>query len=183
MPRLSPDQWAAVRIEWEGDPLATFGSLAGKYNIDKAQLSRRARQEGWSKRNQIGSINEAAARRADAQTNPDGSKTQRKLNTTQRKLNAVDLATREESEAKRAAVLVRHRQEWAELEQFRQAALAAMKAAHEGSREWREAKTAAETIAANARALDIKQQGEARAWMLDMKQEEEIVIKNPRSMS
>lgn len=89
---------------------------------------------------------------------------------------------REESERVRAGVLVRHRAEWAELEQFRRTALKAMKDAHEsGDRNaWMVAKMAADTAKANIQALEIKQSGEAKAWGLDVKSEEEIVIRNPR---
>lgn len=175
MPRLTADQWAAIRIEWEGEPTATFHGLAGKHGVDKASISRKAAKDGWSKSGQIASINENAQRRADA-------KFVSECNTTQRERNASDLAAREESERVRAGVLVRHRAEWAELEQFRRSALKAMKDAHEaGDRNaWMVAKMAADTAKANIQALEIKQAGEAKAWGLDVKSEEEIVIRNPR---
>ena len=176
MPRLTADQWADIRQKWEGEPTATFQGLGERFGIDKANISRRAKKEAWTKRGQIASINEAAGRRADAVVDADGNAT-----TTQPQRNAGDLATRDESEAKRAAVLVRHRQEWAELESFRKTALKAMKDAHDGSKEWREAKVAADTALANMRALEVKQHGEAKAWMLDFRNEEDIVIRNPRA--
>lgn len=177
MPRLTADQWAAIRLEWEGEPTATYQALGQKHGVDKSEISRRARREGWSKTGQIGSINENAQRRADRATDVDG-------NSTQRELNRGDLATRQESETVRAGVMVRHRSEWAELEAFRKTALKAMKDAHErGDRPaWLIAKLAADTAKANLQALEIKQAGEARAWGLDAKSEDEIVIKNPRRM-
>lgn len=176
MPRLTADQWAALRLEWEGDPLATFSGLSKKFDINKSEISRKAEKEGWSKRGQIASINESAQRRADNYCDSHGNPT------TQRKPNAIDLATRNESEAVRAAVLVRHRAEWSELEAFRKVALAAMKAAHEAvNREaWSIAKTAADTALANLRALEVKQEGERKSWGLNITAEEEIVISNPR---
>jgi hypothetical protein len=175
--RLTPDQWAAIRLEWEGDPLATFNGMAQKHGVDVASVSRHASREGWSKRNQLGDINEAANRRADAQCNANGDASE-----TQRPNTASDLATRDESEAVRAAVLVRLRAEWAELEGFRKAALAAMKTAHtEGDKAaWSIAKMAADTALSNIRALSVKQEGERKAWGLDAKSEEEIIITNPR---
>ena len=173
MPRLTADQWAAVRLEWEGEPTATFTGLATKHGVNKSEISRRAAKEAWSKRGQLGAINDAAQRKADARVDADG-------NPTQRKPNVVDLASREESEDVRAAVLERLRREWAELESFRRAALKVMKAAHEGTEEWKNAKLAADTALANMRALDVKQAGERKAWGLDQQAEAEIVIGNPR---
>lgn len=175
MPRLTADQWAAVRIEWEGEPTATFSGLAGKHGVDKASISRKAEAEGWSKRGQLGDINEAAQRKADARVDADG-------NATQRERNAGDLATRNESEDLRAAVIERHRRETAELQGFRKAALQAMKAAHEaGDKEsWQIAKMAAETARTNLSALEISQSTERKAWGLDQQAEAEIVISNPR---
>ena len=175
MPRLTADQWAAIRIEWEGEPRATFSGLGEKFGIDKSEISRRSRREIWIKRGQLASINESAQRKADLLTDAQG-------NSTQRELNAGDLATRSESEDLRAAVTARHRIEWGELETFRQSALDAMQDAKEvGDREtWYIAKVAADTAKANLSALEIKQQGERRAWGLDMHGEEDIIISNPR---
>lgn len=50
MPRLTDDKWAAMRIEWEGEPLATFSALADKYGVNVGNVSRKAAKEGWSKR-------------------------------------------------------------------------------------------------------------------------------------
>jgi hypothetical protein len=78
------------------------------------------------------------------------------------------LATRDESIDVRAEVLERHRKEWGDLENFRKTALAAMKNAHEvGDKEaWSIAKLAADTAKANLSALEVKQQGERKAWGL-----------------
>jgi hypothetical protein len=162
MPRLTADQWAAIRVAWEGEPTATFTALAEQFGINKAQISRVASRDGWAKRHQLESINEAAHRKADAKVNAEG-------NATQRELNVDDLATRSESEAVRAGVLVRHRTEWAALDLYRRYALEAMDEARAaGQREdWMIAKTAADTAKANLQALQIKQDGERKAWGLD----------------
>ena len=179
MPRLTDDKWAAMRIEWEGEPLATFSALADKYGVNVGNVSRKAAKEGWSKRGVLGDINEAASRRADTQTDATGNARQ-----TQRPFGTGDLATRDESESLRAAVLVRLRAEWAELEGFRKSALVAMKTAHTSGDKaaWAIAKTAADTALANIRALQIKQDGERKAWGLDAQSEEDIVITNPRRL-
>jgi len=161
-------------MEWEGEPRATFLGLSKKYHVDNSEISRRSRREGWTKRG-IGDINESAQRRADARCDADG-------NPTQRKPTISELANRDESESLRADVLARHRREWAELVSFRRVALAAMKVAHEVSDRltWQIAKIAADTALANLRALAVAQDGERKAWGLDLKAEEEIIITNPR---
>lgn len=178
MPRLSADQWTAMRLEWEGEPVATFSQLAIKFCINKSEISRRAAKEGWTKRGVIGDINEIAQRKADARCDSDGNPT------TQRKPNAVDLATRDESEDLRAEVLARHRRDWAELVAFRKTALVEMKTAHaRGDKEaWQVAKLAADTALANLRSLAVAHDGERKAWGLDLKSEDEIIIANPRRL-
>jgi len=177
VPRLTPDKWAAIRIEWESDPSATFSALATKHDVNIGNVSRRASKEGWSKRGVIADINEAASRRADASCSADGTARQ-----TQRPTMAGDLATRDESERLRAEVLVRLRTEWAELESFRKSALIAMRTAHTAGDKgaWGIAKMAADTALANIRSLAVKQDAERKAWGLDAKSEEDIVITNPR---
>jgi hypothetical protein len=174
MPRLTADQWAAIRIAWEGDPAATYESAAAeaatKSRFDppvKSSVSERARKEEWSKRNQLAAINESASRRADSATEPNGEPIE--PNETTAPFGIAVLASREESEIKRAAVLVRHRAEWAALEMYRRHALAAMDAAAEAGQrdEWLIAKTAADTAKANFQALQVKQDGERKAWNLD----------------
>jgi len=175
VPRLTTDQWAAIRLEWEGEPSATFSGLGEKFGVHNSEIGRRAKRESWVKRGQLASINESAQRKADRLTDSDG-------NSTQNKLRTSDLASRTESEDLRAAVTARHRIEWAELEGFRKSALKAMKDAHEaGDREgWQIAKLAADTAKANLSALEVKQNGERRAWGLDVFSEADIVISNPR---
>jgi len=167
-------------MEWEGEPMATFGRLSEKFDINKSEISRKAAKEGWTKRGVIGDINEAAQRKADGRCDADGNPT--KKPTGQREPNVVDLPQRIISEDLRADVLVRHRKEWAELISFRKSALAAMKAAHENGDKisWQVAKMAADTALANLRALAVAQEGERKAWGLDLKVEEEIIITNPR---
>jgi len=67
-----------------------------------------------------------------------------------------------------STLLNRHRLEWSEVDGFRKAALAVMKAAHEkgGKEQWQIAKIAAETARANIQALSIKQTHERLAFGL-----------------
>ena len=174
MPRLTADQWAAVRLDWEGEPSATFCQLAIKHNVNKSEISRAAKKQAWVKTGQLAGINESAQRKADSYTTPDGIVTQQNPNTV--------LASRDEAIDVRAAIVARHRGEIAELEGFRRTALKAMKDAHErGDKEsWNIAKIAADTARANIAALDLKQMTERRAWGMDAKAEEDIIITNPR---
>lgn len=177
MPRLSADQWGLVRAEWEGEPLASFNSLADKHGINVSNISRRAARDSWVKRNQLASINEAASRKADALVDSNG---QMRENAN---ANAkLALAQRELSEDLRAQVQARHRSEWAEMVAFRKTALVVMHDAHKKKdrASWANAKLAADTALANLRALAVAHDGERKSWGLDAKSEEDIVITNPR---
>jgi hypothetical protein len=178
VPRLSQDQWAAIRTEWEGEPQASFLGIANRYGVQASSISRRAIREGWAKRGQLASINEAAQRKADAEFGTESKgETQNKSKGT-----VADLAARDQSEDLRAAVLTRHRREWAELEIYRRHALLAMDrakdtmdmaiaggvpASAQDKDAWVAAKTAADTAKANMTTLQIKQDGERKAWGLD----------------
>ena len=169
---MDEGQWAALRQEWEAGPLVSFNELAATYGINRANIGRRAAKEGWQKNGQLTAINEGAQRRADARVDCDGNE---KPHT--RRSSDVPAATKQQSEDLRADVLTRHRKEWAELEQFRKAALMKVKDAHESSRQvdgepdvlenWRVAKLAMDTIHSGLRALSVKQAGETKAWGLD----------------
>lgn len=173
MPRLTADQWAAIRLEWEGEPTATYLGLADNYGVAVSSISRKATTEGWTKKNQLATINEAAQRKADLRVDANGNATQ-----TQRDGTVLDLANRNESEDVRAEILVRHRHEWAELENFRAISLERMIAAKEsGDREpWQVAKIAADTALANMRTLEAKQAGERKAWGMDVMEVEKPSI-------
>lgn len=142
--------------------MATFSGLALKHGVNKSEISRTAKRQSWAKTGQLAGINESAQRKADRLTDANG-------NPTQRKPNVVDLATREESEDLRAEINARHRQEWAELELYRRQALKTMdEAKAAGDREgWSIAKLAADTAKAHLQSLQIKQDGERKAWGMD----------------
>ena len=46
IPKLTPEQWANIRIEREAG--ASFGFLSAKYGVSKTVIARRAEREGWS---------------------------------------------------------------------------------------------------------------------------------------
>jgi hypothetical protein len=165
MPRLTSDKWKIIRAEYESDPACSFGGLAEKYGARKTTVYDRAKKEGWQKAGETASINDAAYRRADAAPNED----ERVAN---EPVQLKRIAAREESEEKRAAVIVLHRQEWQEVNQFRKAALMKMKEAHDtGDKDaWWKAKIASDTCLYHMRSLDIKQLGERRAWGLEQVQ-------------
>jgi len=164
MAHLTQDQWKIIRSEYESAPAISFRAIAEKHGVSKACVHKRAQTEGWQKACETASINDAAYRRADS-VDGDG---QNKDVSTQLKR----LAERDESEEKRAAVIVLHRQEWQEVNQFRKAALMKMKEAHESGdkQAWWNAKIASDTCLYHMRSLDIKQLGERRAWGLEQVQ-------------
>jgi hypothetical protein len=48
-PKLTPEQLIAARRDWEGDPSASYASIAAKYRISKALVGQIAKREGWVK--------------------------------------------------------------------------------------------------------------------------------------
>jgi hypothetical protein len=72
MPRLSADQWAQARKEWEADASATFASVAERLDVARPVVSRRASAEGWRKvpASRLRAVNEAAHAQADANSDP-----------------------------------------------------------------------------------------------------------------
>lgn len=177
MARLTPDQWAAIREEWETDPKASHdtaakrASEAGGFECPSREIVRRTQiKDGWAKRGQLADIGEAAQRRADKLVDSDGcAKVGKKVGNEVGVATAEKLASRIESEIVRAEVLARHRTEWGELQNHRKAALVAMqKAQKAGDKEsWQIAKIAADTAKANLQVLEIQQLAERRAWGLN----------------
>ncbi len=170
--RPSAETWAEIQTEWENEPKATYTSLAEKYKINRASICKKCKKDNWVKRKQLGQINAAADRRADAITDSDGNKATIAKG---RKATSADIATRQQSEILRASVKVRHRGELAQMEQFRQAALKTMKEAHEEGKtaRWSMAKVAADTFLSNIRGLLTKQDAETKAWGLHVTEEED----------
>lgn len=170
--KLTLDDWATIRAKWEADPKVSFGDLSSEHPITKQAISLRARKEGWQKRGQLHSINERAIRKADAASDPN-----RQVAEVDEKpaRQVVDpgpykrQVSEEEAEDKRAAVLVKHRDEALRLDQMQAASQSMYVAAirTKDKDDWWRAKIAADTIRNQVAASKMKQEMERRAWGLD----------------
>lgn len=178
--KLSDEQWKAIRASWEYDPdEPTFNEAAGragkKFGFtppSKSTIDSRAKTEGWERRGNLNGINAAAQRKADALTGADGNRTQSDApngHVSSASDAKLDQAAREESEDKRAQVLARHREEWAQSAVLRQEAVAVR---HHPTKN-PTGDTAAAIVKAKfakliAETTHIQQVGERKAWGLDV---------------
>lgn len=193
---LTEAQWAAARRHWEYDGdepsyQAAVERAASEFDFvppSKQAVQQRAKREGWQRRGSMQGIVAAAQRKADRLA----AESKREEPVVYRTDAERVQQERVVAEDVRAEVLARHRDEWVEIEMYRRQALAVMQIAaetmpdedgraegHESpptpnpewTRErkalWDMAKTAADTAAANLRALTAKQEGERKAWGLD----------------
>lgn len=127
--------WETIRAEYETG--STMGALSRRHGVTKAAISQRAKREGW-----VQDISGAVNRLAEAKVNGI-------VNTVnpQKKAEALDRA----ADAK-AAVMLRHKEEWERHQALIDEALAAG--------DFDKAKLAKIT----AETLKIRQEGERRAW-------------------
>lgn len=97
MPSVRKFDWQAIRAEYEAG--ASMGKLAEKYGLSKPAISKRAKKENWTQ-----DPTEAVNRLVNAKVNG-------LVNTVNpiKKAEALDNAAQE-----KVAVILRHRQEWAE---------------------------------------------------------------------
>ena len=178
MARLTPEQWEAIRSVWEYDPDEPSHEVAAtragkKYQFkppSKSNVCVKCIKDSWERRGNLNGINAAAHRKADAMVDANGNPTKQndQNEDTQKEQNhvlnpaALVQASRIESEDKRAEVTARHRQEWAQVAILRQEGLQ-MRSSDpvRCSEKLRQAKIAAEVTA-------IQQQGERKAWGLDV---------------
>lgn len=178
--RIDDDLWKVIRYEWETDHEITLRALAERHGINFSTISKKAKTEGWKRLKTLSEINELAHKKADAlaalvspssTTEPIESTKSTGNQQTDRR---VEIIRQSESVDIRAEINARHRDEWLELEGFRKTALLAMKNAHKSGNKdgWAIAKTAADTAKSNMAVLEIKQNGERRAWGLDVMQQE-----------
>lgn len=158
MPRLTKDQWADARVQWEADPTLTFVDLGKALGVSEAAIRQRAKSEGWMKTGSLRGIVERAQIKADAKLRPnfDG--------------EAQKAGARERAEDIRADVIERHRADWAEHRtHFKTSDIAA---------DFDTGKSAK----ISAEMLKIRQAGERAAYGLDDVQgDTSITIANPRS--
>lgn len=168
MPRLTTDQWESVRAKRETG--ATFHELADEFGVSRQAIMKRSRRESWGDgtdlRSQIARKVTEKVTRVVTKGNPE------------KRAAEIDAEA-----ARRAAVIDKHRDEW---EAARQMARAA-KADHEGVEDrvpkdiedpeerqkvlYGMKRTAFEDLKAakiHAETLKIIQEGERRAWGLDL---------------
>lgn len=169
--KLNDAQWAAVKQHWELDPdqpnlvdAATraadrLGFALPTKQALHARYKREIKRDGpWERKGTMAGVVQAAQRKADALVESDGSAASKAAleATAQNALQA-----REQAEDKRAQVLARHRQEWRQVVQLREEALAVREVDREDAFE--RAKLAKIT----AEMTRIQQDGERKAWGLD----------------
>jgi hypothetical protein len=152
MPRLTAEQWAAVRADYEAG--MSLNAVAGKHSMSRAAVQKRAAAEGWTQ------DVEPAIRRKVAE----------KVAGMVAGGHEAEKAAAMDAEAeRRAAVVERHRREWEGLEGLRQRCIRRAEEA-EAAEDWGAAKVAkilADTIGDHVAALKGKQDGERKAWGLD----------------
>ncbi len=173
MARLTREQWQAIRTIWEYAPdqpsyKAAAGRAAEKHQFappGKSTIDDRAKKEVWERRGSMNGINAAAQRTADKLTDFNGNRTIPDAKTAHfpgTSSPGLVLASREESENKRAEATARHRTEWMQIAVLRQEALALRHSnLDQAMAKMKLAKTAAQTTA-------IQQTGERRAWGMDI---------------
>ncbi len=148
--RMTPADWAAVRMKWESDPRDGYTWIVAEMGLRVSTVAvlKRVRNEGWSKKSVMKSIVERAQVQADEKVN-GGVNGQRGFSPELTPCSkAVDL---------RAGVIERHRAEW---DRHRDLFTLDTMMGDTGIIVARVAKTSAE-------AIKIRQDGERRAWGLD----------------
>lgn len=176
MQRITPEQWAAIRTAWEYDPDEPSDEVAARRAAERlrfkapnrpAVFKRRKKDEAagdaWERRGTMSGIVHAAQRRADAMVDSDGAAKETRETREGNEVAAIKAqVAREESEALRAEVIARHRQEWRAVVVLRNEAIKERTAAPDkADKKARLAKIIAETT-------KIQQEGERKAWGLDV---------------
>lgn len=164
--RLSADEWVAARLAWESDPSLTAARLAEAVGISKQAVSVRIKRDAeagnpWVKKVTQAEIAERAQVMAD-RVKQDPQPSAPKVDAVDSSVNQKEMGTHErvptgvpDPVAERAAVIARHRKEWAAP---RGLSYGAMKA-----KDFEQAKLAK----ISSETLSIIQKGERAAWGLD----------------
>lgn len=154
MPALTAKQWQECRDLYESEPIWSLGKLAERFGVEKSTVSRRRAAEGWTRKGELAEIAQDAQLRADASNDPEHRK---KL-------------MQEEAVNLRAGIIADHRTQWAEVEPRRAEAILKLdKAMETGSdADMKVAKDAITALLNHVRALAAKQEGERKAWGLDV---------------
>lgn len=153
MAYLSKEAWDIARRKWEVTPEMTFSDIAREFNVTRQAVRIQARKNEWRKIAASEELTRLAVNKADAisATREDPlSDEEEKLKT-----DAVD---------KRAEVLARHRREW---DGARKRIYMAVKSGDD--KEAKLGKLIAE-------ALAVVQAGERKAWQLDEKEAQTVVV-------
>lgn len=176
MARLTSDQWADLRSQWEASPKQGLAWLVrkegGPWDVTEEAVRMRRKAEGWTKRGALGSVIEKAHLLADAGRAPhdpelgdtqlgphdSGASSDGADGSTEAELGSTEKAEKSAVEL-RAELIERHRTEW-------RAARSLL------YRSMRIGKTATGFDAAkfskiSAETLSIIQAGERKAWGLD----------------
>jgi hypothetical protein len=192
--KLTDEQWAEIRRVWEYDPAEPTYLVAGtkaaeKFGFtgpSKSTIDDRAKREGWERKASMTGINAAAQRKADRMGVPDGpdaapdgqpdasggKKSPPPPSSPSDPASAA--SARDEAEDLRAAVLARHREEWKQVAGLRQEALFRRPKPINGQvppgqmDKVKDAFDAMKLAKITAEATAIQQQGERKAWGLDV---------------
>lgn len=153
MAYLSKEAWEIARRKWEASPEMTFTSLAQELGVTKQAVRIQARNNEWRKIAASEELTRLAVNKADAIS----ATREEPLTEEEEKLktDAVD---------KRAEVLARHRREW---DGARKRIYMAVKSGDD--KEAKLGKLIAE-------ALAVVQAGERKAWQLDEKEAQTVVV-------
>lgn len=111
MPRLTKDQWAEARVQWEADPTLTFESLGKTLAVSREAVGQRARKDGWQRDPSLHDVARRAQFKADQRE--ASSKVPAEVPGGRLKTDSRALA-----EDIRADVIERHRADWAEHRQL-----------------------------------------------------------------
>ncbi|MEN6549439.1 MAG: hypothetical protein ABFE07_25620 [Armatimonadia bacterium] len=151
---------AAARALYEGTPGMTLKACAEQTGLGKSTIEKAANEQGWKKNHKFGDMTEQAQKAADMfkrkieEFGPEAS--------AEEKQQVVAEVVQDVAIDARAAMLDRHRREWA--------APRAMSAEAVKMRETRpgEAFDRAKLAKITAETLKIVQDGERKAWGLDV---------------
>jgi hypothetical protein len=162
MARLTDAQWALLRQQWQTAAAGGFHWLTeaggGPWRISREGIRRRARAEGWTKRDPgppgaaTGRVDQLACSGGGGGAGPGEGLFDCAVDAAE-----VDV---EEAQPLRDAVLLQHRRDWLRLRRLLSAAVAGGGGCAGGTDAVRRAKLAAEVV----RAI---QEGETLVWELD----------------
>lgn len=148
MAKLTLEQWQEIRAKREAG--AKFQELAREYNVTHQAIQKRAKAENWGD----GSDVEDVIRRKVAEKVARIRRTENP----EKKAEAIDA----EAERK-AAVISRHREEWGKVTDVIEATVQSLE-----KKDNRTASGLAKLAKTMAEATKIQQEGERKAWGLDI---------------